>query len=250
MEPNRLNYAQKSNFIAGCSELFRYEFYIQEFNLPGLSINPVETYNNGIKHLVMGDGITHTELSLSIMIDEDFLVYQALKKWMEDSVNQVSGSFAERSFTFYCDVHNNKGNYLFTVMFYGCKITSMSDVQMIANDDSASNVISVSVEYDWFEIRKSGLPDQWKKDFNIVEIPEEEPETQEEEITTDDILQSFDDDSELNEILSGDDVPAEECNGCGACRGCVQCNCECDCDCERECDCDCDCECECDSTGN
>lgn len=225
---NRLNYAQKSNFIAGCSEIFKYEFYIQEFNIPGLSVNTVETYNQGMKHLITGDGITHTELSLSIMIDEDFLVYQALKKWLEDSVNQTSGSFADRSFTFYCDVHNNKGNYLFTVMFYECRITSLSDVQMSASDDSASNIVSVSVEYDWFEIKKSGLPDNWKKDFNIIEIKDNTDDDDDGNDDDDLPAEIHDDDDELNDLLTGEAIFADACD-CNDCN-CNRCGCDCSCE--------------------
>lgn len=228
---NRLNYAQRSNFIAGSSELFRYEFYIQEFNLPGLTVNTVESFSQGMKHLVSGDSITHTELDLTIMIDEDFLVYQALKKWLEDSVNQTTGSFADREFTFYCDVHNNKGNYLFTVMFYGCKIFSLSDVQLSSTDDTFSNTVNVSVEYDWFEFRHSGLPDKWKKDFNIVTL---DPSGKDEDDSNDDNKPDLviENDCELD----GDkvDVSECECNACGKC--CENCHCECqDCECQEPC---------------
>ena len=47
---NRLNYAQRSNFIAGTSEVFKYEFYIQEFNLPSLTINSIESTINRLKN--------------------------------------------------------------------------------------------------------------------------------------------------------------------------------------------------------
>ena len=170
---NRLNYAQRSNFIAGTSEVFKYEFYIQEFNLPSLTINSIESFSQGMKHILTGDSVTHSELDLTVMIDEDFLVYQAFKDWMEKSVDQKSGSFANREFTFYCDVHNSKGNYLFTVMFYGCKIQTMSDVQLSTTDDTFTNTMTISVDYDWFEFKRSGLPDEWKKDFKIITINDE-----------------------------------------------------------------------------
>ena len=232
---NRLNYAQRSNFIAGSSEIFRYEFYIQDFNLPGLTVNTVESYSQGMKHLISGDSITHTELDITILIDEDFLVYQAIKKWLEDSVNQVTGSFADREFTFYCEVHNNKGNYLFTVMFYGCKILTLSDVQLSSTDDSFSNTVSVSIEYDWFEFKKEGLPDDWKKQFNIVEINEntEDEDDDEEETTDSDIIIKDDCDC----LLDGDKLQVKECE-CSPCEKCCN-GCECNC---NKCECNCNCK--------
>lgn len=217
---NRLNYAQRSNFIAGTSEVFKYEFYIQEFNLPSLTINSIESFSQGMKHILTGDSVTHSELDLTVMIDEDFLVYQAFKDWMEKSVDQKSGSFANREFTFYCDVHNSKGNYLFTVMFYGCKIQTMSDVQLSTTDDTFTNTMTISVDYDWFEFKRSGLPDEWKKDFKIITINDEtesESEESEEEEDPDLIIK----DCELN----GEKVPVTECC-CAAC--------ECDCEDENE----------------
>lgn len=228
---NRLNYAQRSNFIAGTSEIFKYEFYIQDFNLPGLTVNTVESFSQGMKHLISGDSITHTELDITVIIDEDFLVYQALKKWLEDSVNQVTGSFADREFTFYCEVHNNKGNYLFTVMFYGCKILSLADVQLSSSDDSFSNVVSVSIDYDWFEFKKEGLPDDWKKQFNIVELEEpEETDAEDEEQTESDITIK----DECDCLLDGDKIQTKECE-CSPCEKCCN-DCECNC---NKCDCKC-----------
>ena len=187
---NRLNYAQRSNFIAGTSEVFKYEFYIQEFNLPSLTINSIESFSQG------------------------------MKDWMEKSVDQKSGSFANREFTFYCDVHNSKGNYLFTVMFYGCKIQTMSDVQLSTTDDTFTNTMTISVDYDWFEFKRSGLPDEWKKDFKIITINDEtESEESEEEEDPDLIIK----DCELN----GEKVPVTEC--C-----CAACECDCEDDDERD----------------
>lgn len=232
---NRLNYAQHSNFIAGCSQLFKYEFYVQEINLPGLNINVYDSYNQGMKHLLTGDSITHTELNLTVMLDEDFLVYQAFKEWMEGCVNQTSGSFAERDFTFYCDIHNNKGNYLFTVMFYGCKMLSLSDVQMSAQDDTPSNSVSVSIDYDWFEFKRSGLPSSWKKDFNITEIDSTDDQDSETDQTEDIKIED-----ECDCLMDGDKIKAEPCEfaTCDDFTGYSEmhnCNCECKSGCECKC---------------
>lgn len=233
---NRLNYAQHSNFIAGCSQVFNYEFYIQEINLPGLNTNIYESFNQGAKHLLTGDTITHTELSLTVMIDEDFLVYQAFKDWMEGCVNQTSGSFSERDFTFYCDIHNNKGNYLFTVMFYGCKMLSIGDVQLSAQDDTASNNMSISIDYDWFEFKRSGLPLQWKKDFNIEEIPTDENDgnSEDDNDNNDDI--KIKDDCDC--LLDGEKVRATPCEfaECNECNEYNRCGCIND-QCTKVCNC-------------
>ena len=96
----------------------------------------------------------------------------------------------------------------------------MSDVQLSTTDDTFTNTMTISVDYDWFEFKRSGLPDEWKKDFKIITINDEtESEESEEEEDPDLIIK----DCELN----GEKVPVTEC--C-----CAACECDCEDDYERD----------------
>ena len=58
-------------------------------------------------------------------------------------------------------------NLIFTIWYKNCKIESVSDISLDANNDSVINTIDFSIKYDWFEIKHEGLSDKFRKDWNV-----------------------------------------------------------------------------------
>lgn len=164
---NRLNYAQRTNFICGSPFLNDIEFYLQSCSLPGVNVNIPEVYNQGMKALMNNDSISYTPLSLEVLIDEDFRIYEEFVKRFADRKSFTNGSFGDLYFDLYTIVYNNKGNMLFTIWYKNCRLESVSEIQLSTNDDGVVNTMSVSLVYEWFEIKHDGIDPKDRKAFNL-----------------------------------------------------------------------------------
>lgn len=171
-----LNYSQKTNFEAGCTKLPGLRFYLQSLQLPGVSFSHYQSYGQGMLSNVTGDSPKHEELSIEVLIDEDYEIYFEFMKVIQENVHFTSGSFADVMFDFWVTVYNNKGHILFTEFFRNCRITNVSSIQLETTDDMPTNTFTLGLLFDWFEIRKEGLTAQEMRDFNIYPEDLKNPE--------------------------------------------------------------------------
>lgn len=166
---NKLNFAQSTNFIVGIPALNNIHMYLTNAIVPGISLNHPEVYNQGLKGFVSADTPQYNNtMSFNAILDEDFKVYETLiNEVFKHTTNAVDGGFKLRDFDIYNEIHNNKGNLIFTIWYKNCKIESVSDISLDANNDTVINTIDFSIKYDWFEIKHEGLSDKFRKDWNV-----------------------------------------------------------------------------------
>lgn len=169
-----LNFAQKTNFIAGSPQFEGMEFFIQSASLPGLSFSLPETKSQGMLHYLPTDSYTHGDLSLTALIDEDFLLYNMFYNEMLKSKDLTNPSYAQRYFDLYIQVFNNKGNLLFTENFHNCLIEKIGDVSLETTDNSVSQTIQIDIKFDWSDIKHEGLTEEQRKEYNVY--PPKKPE--------------------------------------------------------------------------
>ena len=150
---NDNNLAQHINFILGSDELDLNPMYLQTTNLPGVSFSHPETgttYNAKVH--VQADTMTFNNLNLTVLLKEDFSNYRELMEKAFDLYNPETGQFKQKDFNLYIINNNLKGNFLFKVDYYGCKIESIDDIDLSTNDDSIPVTFSFSVVYDYYII--------------------------------------------------------------------------------------------------
>ena len=80
----RLNYAQQTNFIAGIPKLDNIHLYLTNAICPGVNLNLVEAYNQGMKTILAADGISYNSASFNAILDEDFKVYETIINNLQD----------------------------------------------------------------------------------------------------------------------------------------------------------------------
>ena len=162
---NYNNLAQHINYILGSSELELPAYYLQTVTLPGINFSHAEAmspFNTKIK--IQSDSITYNPLTLSCLLAEDFSNYHELMKKAFSLYNPEDGVFAQNDFNLFIVNNNLKGNFLFKVDFFGCKIESIDDIDLSANDDSIPVTFTCTITYDYykFDYSDEGYRTAWK----------------------------------------------------------------------------------------
>lgn len=158
---NYNNLAQKTNFTAGSEALQILPFYLTNVNLPGINFSHPEMGGRaGARLNLTGDSITYNPLSFEMLIDEDFNVYHEFMDKIVDTVNPNNGTFASQEFDFWIDINNNKGNKIFKVEFYNCRVDSIGDVLFDTQDDMTEYTVTVDLKYDYYKIIRSNSAPQ------------------------------------------------------------------------------------------
>ncbi len=170
-----LNFAQSTNFIAGCPQFGGMEFFIQKASLPGISFTLPTSSSQGMVHHHPTDSYSHGDLTITALLDEDFELYNMFYNEMLKCKDSTNPSYAQRYFDLYIQVNNNKGNPLFTVTFHNCLIQTIGDVDLDTTDSSVSQTINITITYDWHDVKREGLTEEQRREFNVY--PPKEPES-------------------------------------------------------------------------
>lgn len=162
-----LNFAQKTNFIAGCPQIKGLEFYLQSVSLPGVNLELGNAKTFALGAYFAPSAHSFSDLSLDILIDENFEIYNSFFQNIVDTKSLVNGTYAQIEFDFYVQVYNNKGKLLFTEFFKNCMLESIGDVNLTSTDNTVVNSFSATFKFEWLEILKDGLSEEDRKKWNI-----------------------------------------------------------------------------------
>lgn len=153
------NLAQGTNYTAGSSELDLLPFYLTTVNIPGLNFSHPEIGGRtGAKLNLSGDSITYNTLSMEVLIDEDFQIYDDIITKIYNTVSPNSGSFANTEFNFWVQINNSKGNPLFKLEFFNCRFESVGDIQLNTQDSETEHTMALEVKYDYYRKEDNSAP--------------------------------------------------------------------------------------------
>ena len=154
---NYNNLAQKTNYIAGSDKLELAPFFLTAVNIPGLNFSHVEVGGKAGRFNVTGDTLVYNALAFEMLIDEDFKVYHEFMDKAVKSINPESGTYASQEFDFWIQVNNNKGNKLFKLEFYNCRLESIGDIQLDSQDDITEHTLAIDIKYDYYKLVKGDI---------------------------------------------------------------------------------------------
>lgn len=153
---NLRNFAHKSNFIFETNLFGENTTYsIQGVNLPGVSLNPVDTSHRGMNLSFQGDTLNYNDLNVDLILDEDF------SNWLEimEHINKMreiggdTGNLDEKTSTLF--VQNENEKTLFKINFYNCKVINISDLEFSSNEDDDEEItFNITIKYDYYKIEK------------------------------------------------------------------------------------------------
>mgnify|MGYP000474469613 CR=1 FL=1 len=114
------------------------EFFVQSVNHPGATVNALELSVPKISQIpFQGDKITYSELSLSIIMDEDMESYKEVQRWMEESIDAMDDISADITLVILSS-HNNKNN---EIRYKNCIPTNIGSFEL--NSTSGATPIIV-----------------------------------------------------------------------------------------------------------
>jgi hypothetical protein len=151
---NYNNLAQKTNYIAGSYKLALTPFYLTAVNIPGLNFNHIEVGGKAGRFNVTGDTLVYNALSFEMLVDEDFKIYHEFMDKAVANINPESGTFAAQEFDFWIQINNSKGNKLFLIEFYNCRLESIGDIMLDSQDEITEHNVTIDIKYDYFKIIK------------------------------------------------------------------------------------------------
>lgn len=151
---NYNNLAQKTNYVAGSVALELAPFYLTTVNIPGINFTHVDVGGKAGRFSVTGDTLSYNILSFEMLIDEDFKIYHEFMDKAIKAINSETGTFASQEFDFWIQINNNKGNKLFKIEFYNCRLESIGDIQLDSQDEITEHNMNVDIKYDYFKIIK------------------------------------------------------------------------------------------------
>jgi hypothetical protein len=157
-----LNYLQPTGFkvVIDRTKYPNMEYFVQSVSHPGASLAPVELPVRRITSVPLaGDKMTFTEVSFSIILDENMKSYKEMFNWMTRIVNdgQVSGLERGTGTPTYADItlhvlssHNNTTQ---KVRYLDCVPTSLGNIEFTSTTGDVTYLtFDASFRFSQFEI--------------------------------------------------------------------------------------------------
>lgn len=150
---NLNNLHQKSNYTAGSDHFKDIPFYLTEVNIPGFTLNHIEVGGRaGTKIFKSADTVNWGELSFTMLIDEDFVIFKEVMGIINDNINYETGSFGDFNFDFWLEIQNNKGNTVMKLEFYNCRVSNIGDIILDTQSTETEHQLNIGLVFDYYKI--------------------------------------------------------------------------------------------------
>ena len=147
------NYAQSTSYKIFLPFLGDEFTYVQNISLPGLNLSPPQANLGGKTIYTGGDHIDYDPITVSFIIDEQMNLYKKLLKYILKRIHQNDGTIDPlKEFTCGVEITDSKGVSILCLMYYGCKITNLGDIQLISNAEDTEQILSLTFNFDDFEL--------------------------------------------------------------------------------------------------
>jgi len=146
-----------TNPIDGVADL-KTPFMVQAAQIPQSDLGTIEVPYFGRKVKIAGDR-TFAEWTVTIMNDEDFLIRNAMEKWMAN-INSHEGNLRQTATSSAADYkaqaqitqYSKTGQALRTYNFNGLFPTAVTGIGMDWNTTDAIETFDVTFQYDWWNV--------------------------------------------------------------------------------------------------
>lgn len=148
---NANNISQKTNFILGSSQIPKTIFMVQTVSIPSISVSHPTGIGGrfGVQLKVGADNSEYSDVTFTILVDEDLIVFKELMKLMQKQVQPGTGVFEDLDWEFWLQANNNKGHELFRIDFVHSRLASIGDISLDSMDDSIGTM-DITISYDYY----------------------------------------------------------------------------------------------------
>ena len=150
---NPNNLTRTSNFKCFMPALGDSIMYCQGVQIPGISINPIESFNNGLRLKLEGDSYILDPVTIDFIIDENYSIVKQIFSIFQDVVHPENGTIGS-NLNFECaiEVTNNTGIPVFSMELHHCALQNVGPITLLANGDDDIIVLSLSIEPSYYEL--------------------------------------------------------------------------------------------------
>ena len=161
---DNINYFQPTSFrvIIDRKHYGTFQFFVARVSHPAVSNTPSETAFPRVGSFPLpGNTMSYGELSMDVLLDEDFQTYTELYDWMLRLVNEkqiAQNQFSSEVAPTYCDIHvvalSNHNNKNVEFHYYDCVISSVGDINFDAQNQ-AVDILSfpANFRFSHFEVK-------------------------------------------------------------------------------------------------
>ncbi len=153
-DDNNNSYTTSTNITFGSDELKETWWFAQTFSLPGLSMSPPQVNNrSGAMVNLAPDVVDYGELSMDVLLDKEWKVYDSLYAYFIKRLNVETGTFEKyKQFDLWVEFHNGEGTKTKKFWFYKCRMTNFGDLTLDTQDpEDTLNTFTMSFVFDYFD---------------------------------------------------------------------------------------------------
>ncbi len=158
MAVNNNSYSTESNIIFGSTALQNIWWNAQTFQLPSISLSPpqVNTRAGALINLA-GDTVDFGDLSIDLILDKEWRVFDELYAHFVKRLNVETGKFIKYGqFDLWVEFFDGEGNSQKKFWFYNCRMTSFGDLSLTTQGtEDDLNVLNVSFVFDYMDYSNS-----------------------------------------------------------------------------------------------
>jgi hypothetical protein len=153
MAANR-NFTHNSNFFFQTNLFNKDEtsYAVQECNLPGLSFSHIQISKRSAFANEQGDTISYNDLNISLIIDEDLVVWKDIITSMQNMRNPVTTEGEEYMKYGYLIIQDDNTNQIIKLEFIDMIIESIDDMTFNTNSEDEIITCTVTIKYDYYVV--------------------------------------------------------------------------------------------------
>ena len=154
MAINSNSFTTATNIQFGSLEMKEMWWNAQTFSLPEITLAPPQVNNRSGALINLGsDTVTYGELSIQVILDKEWKVYDSLYAHFVKRLNVESGVFAkEGTFDLWVQMFDGKGKAVKKFDFFRARLTSFGQIEFDSTDsEDTNNVLEMSFVFDYFD---------------------------------------------------------------------------------------------------
>lgn len=154
MSNNNNSFTTATNIQFGSTEMPGVWWNAQTFSLPAMSLAPPQINNrSGALINLASDTVDYGELSIQVILDKEWKVYDELYIHFIKRLNVETGTFVkEGTFDMWIQMFDGQGNPRKKFDFHKCRLTSFGQLDFDVGDaEDTQNVFEMTFVFDYFD---------------------------------------------------------------------------------------------------
>ena len=154
MSINNNSYSTVSNISFGSNEMKNLWWNAQTFQLPAITTTGIKINTRaGAMIGLASDTVEYDDLSIDLILDKEWKVYDELYAHFLKRLNVETGEFLKfDQFDLWVELFNGEGHSVKKFWFYNCRLQSFGD--MLFNTQTSEdelNVLNMTFSFDYLE---------------------------------------------------------------------------------------------------